>query len=151
MKIKADWDKIENMWINNKLDINKLISYYDITENTLKRKINKWKQQQKYRSTFDTAKMLYNDLANSLKCSISNLRHEKENQTTKEARERTVLIRAHQRALQTLMDCEKQLEPSNDNTPESGSGILDLDAARDEIMRRLARLAASGATAGIPA
>lgn len=56
------------------------------------------------------------------------------------------LVRQTQRALQTVLDQEARLESL---APAEADGALDLDAARDEITSRLARLAGCAAAEGV--
>jgi hypothetical protein len=54
------------------------------------------------------------------------------------------VIKAHQRAIQTIIDIEERLAKSQRAWAEGAGGELDLDAARAEIAARLSRWVASG-------
>jgi D-serine deaminase-like pyridoxal phosphate-dependent protein len=85
---------------------------------------------------------LYAQLAESLLTSIEKLRALPDD--VEGAKGRARLIREHQKAVQTVIDFEVRLgKPGTENGEGGGSG-LDLEAAREEIHRRLARFRASG-------
>ncbi|QIE54516.1 hypothetical protein G5B40_03145 [Pikeienuella piscinae] len=58
------------------------------------------------------------------------------------AKGRAETLRAHRKALQTVLDLELQLRKESQNPEKSNE--IDLEAARDEIYRRLDRLATAG-------
>ena len=86
------------------------------------------------------ARALYAALADELSRALRALRSEDE------AAQPGLLeaIRAHRKALQTVLDYELQIQAEKGET----DGALDLEAAREEIYRRLDRLAAYGAASG---
>lgn len=65
--------------------------------------------------------------------------------TVAEARDLVGLLVAYQKALQTVLDFEKSLEqqtsPETEPGAGDGAGEIDLDAARREVLGKLARLA----------
>lgn len=90
--------------------------------------------------TLATARRLFAELAKKLEDEIDQLQFEAE---MDEAREKIVtdLIRRTQKALQTVLDIQVKLAGKPDpDTPDASP--VDLDEARAEIERRLARLAA---------
>ena len=54
------------------------------------------------------------------------------------------LLQSYQKALQTLVAIESDIEKRRNEERGRGSDELDLDAARQEILGRIARLRASG-------
>lgn len=84
------------------------------------------------------ARQLYQNLAQELTRAIRVLNSGAEDDS---AKGRAETIRAHRKALQTVLDLEIQL--AKDIKPEEKHGI-DLEAARAEIYQRLDRLAAAG-------
>jgi len=106
-------------------------------------------------TAFTRAVSLYDSLAAALEDSIRSLRASATRGAAAEgessATSKTLLeqIRSHQKALQTVLDFQSRLLKENRSTRWSASGAsadptgaLDLQAARDEVRRRLARLAA---------
>ena len=106
-------------------------------------------------TTFTRAVALYESIAAGLEDSIHSLRACAAGNCAAEgqgaATSKTLLeqIRSHQKALQTVLDFQTKLLKENRSTRWSASGAsadpagaLDLQAARDEVRRRLARLVA---------
>ncbi|WP_340109100.1 hypothetical protein [Pikeienuella sp. HZG-20] len=85
------------------------------------------------------ARQLYQNLAHELTCAIRVLHSGAEDLA---ARGRAETIRAHRKALQTIIDIELQLAKET-RRPEQ-SHEIDIEAARAEIYRRLDRLASAG-------
>ncbi|MEM7546693.1 MAG: hypothetical protein AAF367_14255 [Pseudomonadota bacterium] len=85
----------------------------------------------------DEAQRLYHDLARELNQALTKLRNGIDDP---EAKSRAETIRAHRKALQTILDIQAKFVTQAE---EGSSGYeLDLEAARREINRRLDRLAA---------
>ena len=109
-------------------------------------------------TTFTRAVSLYDSLAAALEESIELLRAQSAQVAAGRegpAITKTLLeqIKLHQKALQTVLDFQSRLFKDNRSTRRFGSGVsadpagaLDLQAARDEVRRRLARLAAAAET-----
>lgn len=89
------------------------------------------------------ARALYQDLSEELAIAIEGLRR---GETAVEAKSRLDALRAHRKALQTILDFEKQLAAASGEEDENA---LDLDAARAEIFGRLDRLLASRRGSGV--
>lgn len=85
------------------------------------------------------ARQLYQNLAQELSRAIRVLHVDAEDLT---AKGRAETIKAHRKALQTVLDLELQL--ANKSQKPEKANELDLEAARAEIYRRLDRLAAAG-------
>ena len=85
------------------------------------------------------ARQLYRDLTEELIGAIDRL---KADQSDTDVKARSETIRAHRKALQTILELEvqflKQAEKGRD------AHELDLEAAREEVMGRFRRLAESG-------
>ncbi|MEL6236569.1 MAG: hypothetical protein AAFR46_19405 [Pseudomonadota bacterium] len=79
-------------------------------------------------------------MAESLAEAIQALRSQASDRA--QAKEQLEVIRLHQKALQTVIDLEVGLEKRADTESAGGSGELDLDAARDEIHRRVSGIRA---------
>lgn len=81
------------------------------------------------------ARKLYHDLTDELMNALELLRS---GEVDQEAKGRAETIRSHRKALQTVLEIEIQFVK---NAKEKGGpGAIDLEAARDEIFRRLGRL-----------
>jgi len=92
-------------------------------------------------STLGRARKLFTDLSCSLDGEIDRLQAamETENDTDR-AKALDGLIRTNQKTLQTVLEIEaKQMREADKQRP--GEGVIDLDQAREEITRGLARLA----------
>ncbi|QDL93087.1 hypothetical protein FDP22_15625 [Paroceanicella profunda] len=89
------------------------------------------------------ARRMYEMLSEALASAIADLRDE-EDQDPAGARARLDLIRSHHKALQTVIDIEVSLEKRSREIGGASEGVLDLDAARAEVWRRLARLQGTG-------
>lgn len=61
-----------------------------------------------------------------------------------EARELVNLVVAYQKAMQTVLDFEKNLGSQTQDGAGDGAGEIDLDGARREVLGKLARLAGEG-------
>lgn len=85
------------------------------------------------------ARQLYQNLGTELAQALRTLNSGAEDLA---AKGRAETIRAHRKALQTILDLEAQFEREH-GKPEAANEI-DLEAARREIYRRLDRLAAAG-------
>ncbi|MEE8454189.1 MAG: hypothetical protein V3R90_05450 [Limibaculum sp.] len=92
-------------------------------------------------STLARARKLFADLSRSLDGEIDRLQAAMETEDspdrTKELAEK---VRQNQKSLQTVLDLEVKLMREADKQ-RPGEGVIDLDQARAEIARRLARLA----------
>ncbi|WP_157982117.1 hypothetical protein [Oceanicella sp. SM1341] len=86
---------------------------------------------------------MYETLSEALAAAIADLRDEA-GQDPATARARLDLIRSHHKALQTVIDIEVSLEKRSKEPGGAGAGALDLDAARTEVWRRVARLQGAG-------
>lgn len=84
------------------------------------------------------ARALYADLTEQLRRSLEQL---KLDTITDEAKGLADAIKAHRKALQTLLDFELSFAKSAEGTKTSDD--LDLDAAKTEVLGRLDRLAAA--------
>ena len=100
-------------------------------------------QSTEVQSTLDRARTLFADLSKALEAEIDRLQFE-ERTADGEARLKIVteLIRQNQKALGTVLDIEAKLMRDPDGTGGPRRAALDLEDARAEIARRLARLAA---------
>ncbi len=107
--------------------------------------------------TFTRAVGLYDSLAAALEGAIRQLQartsHQVEAQEPHAGKLLLEQIKSHQKALQTVLDFQSRLlkeDRSSRRTPSGRSadsgGALDLQAARDEVRRRLARLSADAET-----
>ncbi|MEX2520478.1 MAG: hypothetical protein WD969_14245 [Paracoccaceae bacterium] len=85
------------------------------------------------------ARQLYHNLAGELAKALRVLNSGVEDEA---AKGRADTIRAHRKALQTVLDLELQL--ARDTGKAETTHEIDIEAARTEIHRRLARLAISG-------
>ncbi|MEO0360620.1 MAG: hypothetical protein AAF322_05910 [Pseudomonadota bacterium] len=83
------------------------------------------------------ARQLYNDLTEELMRALDLLRN---GEADPEAKGRAETIRSHRKALQTVLEIEVQFVKNAKEEKDE----LDLHAARDEIFRRLDRLASRG-------
>ncbi len=86
----------------------------------------------------EEARALYADLTEQLRRSLEQL---KLDYITDEAKGLAEAIKAHRKALQTLLDYELGFAKSAEGTKTSDD--LDLDAAKTEVLGRLDRLAAA--------
>lgn len=85
---------------------------------------------------------LYRDLSGALRQRISLLKsHVGEDPDCGEA---VKALQSHQKALQTVLDIEERLGKRINAGGAGGSVELDLDAAREEILARLARWSSGG-------
>lgn len=85
---------------------------------------------------------LYRDLSGALRQRISLLKsHVGEDPDCGEA---VKALQSHQKALQTVLDIEERLGKRTNAGGAGGSVELDLDAAREEILARLARWSSGG-------
>lgn len=82
------------------------------------------------------ARRLYRELSKELARAIDRIGGE----TAAEAKSRTETLRAHRKALQTVLEFELLFTKDE----EGGGDALDLEAARAEIFGRLDRLLAAG-------
>ncbi|MFV0473506.1 MAG: hypothetical protein ACK5MQ_04790 [Pikeienuella sp.] len=85
------------------------------------------------------ARQLYQNLGNELAHALRILNSGAEDLA---AKGRAETIRAHRKALQTILDLEAQFEREQGKLTTGNE--IDLEAARSEIYRRLDRLAAAG-------
>ena len=95
------------------------------------------------RRAFQRALTLYDELATSLTSVIMRLRAQADGGKALE-REELDLIKSHQKAVLVVMDFEAQLFKRRIGAAVASKRPIDLDAARAEIGRRLARLADAG-------
>lgn len=105
-------------------------------------------------TAFTRAVGLYDSLAAALEDAIDSLRAQPAHSAAEgegSATPKTLLeqVKSHQKALQTVLDLQSRLLKDNRSTRRTASGVsadpasaLDLQAARDEVRSRLARLAA---------
>lgn len=92
-------------------------------------------------STLARARKLFADLSSGLDGEIDRLRASLEPQTDESLiKARAELIRQNQKALQTVLDLELRLMREG-QVQRPGEGVIDLDQAREEVARRLDRLA----------
>jgi len=92
-------------------------------------------------STLYRARKLFAGLSRSLDGEIDRLQADLETETDDERiKALNALIRDNRRALQTVLDLEAKLMREVDRQ-QPGEGVIDLAQAREEITRRLARLA----------
>ncbi|MGB0507472.1 MAG: hypothetical protein ACPGGK_14865 [Pikeienuella sp.] len=91
------------------------------------------------RRMLEHARQLYQDLSDELADAIHRLKSDIHDQ---DAIQHNDTLRAHRKALQTVLEYELQFlkQAEEDETGHD----LDLDAAREEINRRIHRLAAAG-------
>ena len=90
------------------------------------------------------ARSLFADLMSALADEIDRLRALKgATDEIAEARRLDDLIRRNQKALQSVLDWQLSMERRRDG-PSAGKEVIDLEAARREITRRIARLARRG-------
>lgn len=92
------------------------------------------------------ARRLYADITMELRASLRDLQTSGPAETPAAAAQRAPLIRAHRRALIALLDARKSLSGPAAPAPSAAAGAspaLDLDAARAEILDRLARMDAA--------
>lgn len=91
----------------------------------------------------EEARRLYYDLASELARALGTLRSGTEDP---EAKSRADTIRAHRKALQTILDIQTKFVSEAD---KGGGGYeIDLEAARREIHSRLDRLSVTGGDSG---
>ena len=90
------------------------------------------------RRLVEGARALYADLTAQLQQTLAQL---KRDYLTDEAKGLADALKAHRKALQTLLDIELSFGKSAEGTKTSDD--LDLDAAKTEILGRLNRLAAT--------
>lgn len=92
------------------------------------------------------ARRLYADITMELRASLRDLQTSDPVETPAAAAQRALLIRAHRRALIALLDTRKSLSGPASPAPSAAAArtspvpVLDLDAARAEILDRLARM-----------
>jgi len=91
------------------------------------------------RSRLDKARLVYCEIFRALQESLATLRDGED--STTEARSREGLLKSHLKQLQTVFDIEGSLEEFGHRQTVTR---LDLDAARDEIRQRLARIREQG-------
>ncbi|MFQ5565713.1 MAG: hypothetical protein ACE5EU_05065 [Paracoccaceae bacterium] len=92
-------------------------------------------------SALARARKLFAGLSRSLDGEIDRLRAAMETEDDqKRAKVLAELVRTNQKTLQTVLDFEARLMCEADKQ-RPGEGVIDLDQARAEIARRLARLA----------
>lgn len=84
------------------------------------------------------ARVLYQNIAAELARSLDALREGREDPG---AKERTEMIRAHRKALQMVLEFEQDF--AKREREEATDDGLDLEAAREEVYRRLDRLTAA--------
>lgn len=89
------------------------------------------------------ARQLYHNLAGELSKALRSIGAEAEDGA---AKGRADTIRAHRKALQTVLEIELQLV--KDAQREGAGHVIDLEAARAEVYRRLDRLAPAGGDRG---
>ena len=90
------------------------------------------------------ARKLFADLMCALEEEVDRLRAAQNAATeVEECRRLEDLVRRNQKALQSVLDCQLKLSRRAGRACP-GEGVIDLEAAREEIHRRLARLAARG-------
>ena len=88
--------------------------------------------------TLSDALMLYRSLGDQLSRAIERLGGGKDDNLP-DAKSHNELIRSHQKALQTVLDLEQRYNEQQEREA-AGRRYLDLAAARDEVLGRLARL-----------
>lgn len=87
-----------------------------------------------------TAKFAYRTLADALQDAITRLKEDREN--AEGAKIREAVVRSHAKQLQTIIELEVDLAKRSETVcPTHVGNKLDLDTAREEISRRLAKLA----------
>ncbi len=90
------------------------------------------------------ARQLYQNLAGELSKALRTIASDEE---VEAAKGRAETIRSHRKALQTVLEIELQF--IKDSQKAETSHVIDLEAARAEVYRRLDRLAASGGDRGV--
>lgn len=141
---QAQWHRIREDWLSC-LDTPKVIAArHGISDKTLYNRATKhdWPERGSMADDPATiARLLYADLSAELRASLQTLREEGSTETPTTATQRAPLIRAHRRALIALLDARK---PTGKTAPDTASPdifpSLDLDAARKDILARLARM-----------
>lgn len=92
----------------------------------------------------DKAREVYAWVFKSLRMSLEKL--EDGDDTLGDAKSRESLFRQHVKQLQTVFEIEGSLDEHGNKT---GAGRIDLDAARAEIRKRLARISELGGSGGV--
>jgi hypothetical protein len=85
---------------------------------------------------------LYRDLTVALRGQITTLTED--GSVKADSKDPLDAVKAHQRAIQTIIDIEERLAKQQRAWAEGAGGALDLDAARAEIAARLSRWIADG-------
>ncbi len=144
---EAKWRRIHDDWLSS-LDMPKVIAArHGINHRTLLGRATKknWPPRGSLADEPATiARLLYVDLTTELRESLRNLRNlrnlrDPETEAVAAATQRAPLIRAHRRALIALLDARKP-QTASTQTAVTDFPALDLEAARKDILARLARL-----------
>ncbi len=139
--IRRDWDTTQ--------DTSKDIARrHNVSYNSLREHIrrNEWPEKGMFRDDpAANARALCEDLSTDLRESLQILRtHAPLQEPPETAAKRASLINAHRRALAALITTDRLLAPLPDPSNTPASTPLDLEAALQEILTRLNRLAPAG-------
>lgn len=141
------WRRIRDDWVSTHDTVRAIADRHGICADTIYGKASReaWPPRGSLAEDPATiARLLYADLTAELRDSLRSLR-DPDPEAPATATQRAPLIRAHRRALIALLDARKPLPGSTTTTPIDFPA-LDLDAARTDILARLARMD----TAAIP-
>ena len=100
-------------------------------------------QSTQVQSTLDRARKLFADLSVALEAEIDRLQFQEEGEID-DARIKIVndLIRQNQKTLGTVLEIEAKLMKQSEARQNASASVIDMEAARAEITRRLDRLTA---------
>lgn len=152
---EAVWHRIREDWVASQGTMAALASRHNIGVTSLSRraKADEWPPRGSGRDDpVALAHRLYADITAELRASLRNLQVEGSEEAPASAGQRGPLIRAHRRALIALLDARKPAaqttKPAFGKAAEDHASFpaLDLDAARQDILARLARLDRSAAS-----
>jgi hypothetical protein len=142
---EAKWHRIRDDWLSS-LDMPKVIAArHGIHHRTLLERAAKknWPQRGSMADDPATvARLLYIDLTAELRDSLRSLR-DPASEAPASATQRAPLIRAHRRALIALLDARKPATGGAAPANPTDFPALDLAAAREDILARLARMDAA--------
>ena len=141
----ARWRRIRDDWTTSLDPPKEIAARHGIAQKTLAQRAarDEWPEQGSLADDpLVVARLLHAELVTELRASLRALREGGEAPAS--ADRRAPLIRAHRRALVALLDARKTLGPQARDTGAQAAPTvpaLDLDAARREVLARLARLA----------
>lgn len=140
----ATWGRAREDWMSSDDSIATIASRHGMSASSLSRraKSHGWPSRDPT-DPVTIARRLYADITDALRLSLRSLQDGEDARAT--ASERGPLIRAHRRALIALLDARKPLKSASGSSsataPDSASyPALDMEAARKDILARLARL-----------